>query len=381
MAAYYNEIDPYCAEWLRNLMAAGQIASGEVDTRPIQDVMPGDLKGFSQCHFFAGLGGWSIALKLAGVPDDAPIWTGSPPCQPFSTAGKQKGKNDERHLWPEFYRLIRAGKPETVYGEQVAAAITHEWWDDVADDLEREGYTTGAAVLPACSVGAPHKRDRLWFVAHTQGYNDRGVTRRLPESYEQQAQQGQGGARNAQSSSASIMGNAKYNGLPAAAQYGGDGQAIQHHAQGQDGTSEPEGTSASSDVAHAELRRRKCESLIRCGKLQLPLDAACETQQSTGACSAINAPSGDVADTNNQALERRDCGISQERPRKFPAWQGGAWIDCPDGKHRLIEPSICLLAHGIPARASKLRAYGNAIVPQVAAQFIKANLEAIGDCQ
>jgi len=340
MAAYYNEIDPYCAEWLRNLMASGQIPDGLVDTRPIQQVSPYDIIGFKQCHFFAGIGGWAIACRLAGIPDDAILWTGSPPCQPFSTAGKQKGKKDERHLWPEWQRLIAASKPPIIFGEQVDAAVTFGWWDDAANDLEKAGYETGAVILPACSVGAPHRRNRLWFVGH-----------------------------------------AKHDGLPAAAQYGGDGQAIQHHAQGQDGTSEPEGTSASSDVAHAELRRRKCESLIRCGKLQLPLDAACETQQSTGACSAINAPSGDVADTNNQALERRDCGISQERPRKFPAWQGGAWIDCPDGKHRLIEPSICLLAHGIPARASKLRAYGNAIVPQVAAQFIKANLEAIGDCQ
>ena len=106
MTAYYNEHEPYAAQWLRNLIAAGHIAAGDVDARDIQDVTPDDLTGYTQCHFFAGVGGWSYALRLAGWPDDRPVWTGSCPCQPLSSAGQRKGAADERHLWPAFFRLI-----------------------------------------------------------------------------------------------------------------------------------------------------------------------------------------------------------------------------------------------------------------------------------
>ena len=151
---------------LRQLIADGLIAPGDVDERSIEDVHPTDLIGYDQCHFFAGIGGWSVALRLALWPDNRPVWTGSCPCQPFSAAGKQKGKADERHLWPVWFRLIRESRPSIVYGEQVSSAIRHGWWDDVADDMEGIGYATRAEVRPACSVGAPHKRDRLWFMAN-----------------------------------------------------------------------------------------------------------------------------------------------------------------------------------------------------------------------
>jgi DNA (cytosine-5)-methyltransferase 1 len=165
--AYYNEIDPYAAQWLRNLIAAEHIAPGDVDERSIIDVKASDLKGYSQCHFFAGIGGWSVALRLAGWPDAKPVWTGSCPCQPFSVAGNRKGKEDARHLWPVWFELITERKPATIFGEQVAAAIAKGWLDSVYNDLEKESYAIASAILPACSVGAPHKRDRLWFVANT----------------------------------------------------------------------------------------------------------------------------------------------------------------------------------------------------------------------
>lgn len=121
-ATYYNEIEPYPAQWLRNLMAAGLIPQGEVDERSIRDVRPDDLKGFTSCHFFAGLGGWPYALRLAGWPDDRPVWTGSCPCQPFSVAGRRKGFGDDRDLWPVWRGLIAERRPSVVFGEQVASA-------------------------------------------------------------------------------------------------------------------------------------------------------------------------------------------------------------------------------------------------------------------
>jgi DNA (cytosine-5)-methyltransferase 1 len=175
VAAYYNEFDPFAAAWLRELIKAGQIAAGDVDERSITEVTADDVRGYAQCHLFAGIGGWSYALRLAGWPDDRPVWTGSCPCQPFSSAGTQAGGTDPRHLWPTWHRLIGECCPPIVFGEQVAAAIGHGWLDLVCDDLEREGYAVGAVGLPAASVGAPHIRQRLWFVADATG------ERRQPE--------------------------------------------------------------------------------------------------------------------------------------------------------------------------------------------------------
>jgi DNA (cytosine-5)-methyltransferase 1 len=169
MTAYYNEIDPYAAQWLRNLIDAGHIAPGVVDERSIHDVKPSELKGYTQCHFFAGLGGWSYALRRAGWADDRPVWTGSCPCQPFSSAGLAGGFADERHLWPFFHFLIEECGPGVVFGEQVASKDGLAWLDLVQTDLEGAGYAFGAVDLCAAGVGAPHIRQRSWFVAERLG--------------------------------------------------------------------------------------------------------------------------------------------------------------------------------------------------------------------
>ncbi len=170
MSAYYNEIDPYAAQWLRNLIAAGHIAPGDVDERSIVDVQPDDLRGYTQCHFFAGIGGWSYALRLAGWGDNRPVWTGSCPCQPYSvgSADRAQGQDDARHLWPAFYRLISQRAPRVVFGEQVPSAVRWGWWDEVAVDLEAVGYACGAVVLAAGAYGAAHERRRLYWVADAQ---------------------------------------------------------------------------------------------------------------------------------------------------------------------------------------------------------------------
>lgn len=197
--AYYNELDPHAAEWLRNLIDMKLIAPGEVDDRDIRDVHPDDLRGFAQCHFFAGIGVWSYALRRAGWPDSRPVWTGSCPCQGFSAAGQQRGFDDERHLWPDWYRLIKARKPPVIFGEQVQSAlivgkarnkasefgpyglydpdrdaqIPTAWFDLVCADLEEAIYAVGVRDTPAAGSGAPHIRQRLFFVAqrleHTEG--------------------------------------------------------------------------------------------------------------------------------------------------------------------------------------------------------------------
>lgn len=165
MAAFYNEIDPYAAQWLRNLIAAGHIAPGVVDERSIQDIRPDELTEYTQCHFFAGVGVWSLALRRAGWPDDRPVWTGSCPCQPFSAAGAGAGFADERHLEPDFAWLIDQCRPAVVFGEQVASKAADPWLDLVQVDLEAMGYAFGAIAFPSAGVGAPHIRDRTYWVA------------------------------------------------------------------------------------------------------------------------------------------------------------------------------------------------------------------------
>lgn len=288
---YYNEFDPFAAQWLRELIKKGLIADGYVDERSIVDVRPDELREFTQCHFFAGIGGWSYALRLAGWQDDRPVWTGSCPCQPFSTAGNQKGKSDERHLWPVWFNLIRECRPPTVFGEQVASAVAHGWLDDVYQGLEAEGYACGAAVLPACSVGAPHKRDRLWFVADAENVNSDERSR----------------------------GN--------------------NHQQGRAEKGEIGTGGSLRNVANAIGIRQQ-------GQRQLGQSGS-SAQGSVGEASEL----GD------------DCSRH---------WKDGQWINCPDGKQRLVEPCIPLLARGVRNRVGKLRGYGNAIVPQTAAKFIEA---------
>lgn len=163
--AYYNEIDTFAATWLRALIKAGHIAPGEVDTRSIEDVLPSDLAGFGQCHFFAGIGVWSYALRRAGWPDERHVWTGSCPCQPFSAAGKVGGFADERHLWPAWFHLINQCRPVVVFGEQVASTHGLAWFDLVSADLESAGYACGAIDTCAAGFGAPHIRQRLYWVA------------------------------------------------------------------------------------------------------------------------------------------------------------------------------------------------------------------------
>jgi DNA (cytosine-5)-methyltransferase 1 len=124
-----------------------------------------------QCHWFAGIGGWSLALRLAGWGDDVPVWTGSCPCQPWSVANLWqdggRGAADARHLWPVWWPLIASERPPVVFGEQVASAIRRGWLDEAFGDLEGADYACGAAVVPARAVGAEHERKRLYWVADT----------------------------------------------------------------------------------------------------------------------------------------------------------------------------------------------------------------------
>ena len=223
MTAYYNEFDPYSAQWLRNLIDAGLIAPGHVDDRSIVDVTASDLAGYTQCHFFAGIGVWSHALHLNRWPDNLEVWTGSCPCQPFSNAGKMKGFEDERHLWPIWKKLIKKRKPSIVFGEQVASKDAAPWLDLVSVDMETMGLAFGACAFPSAGIGAPHIRDRTYFVAHANNprlerwvrmqeraaklaARSRGVAHTLANANSQRTKHAQQISRNSGSKAGSVSG-------------------------------------------------------------------------------------------------------------------------------------------------------------------------------
>ncbi len=350
MTAYYNEIEPYAAQWLRNLIGKGLIAHGEVDTRSIVDVQPDDLRGFSQCHFFAGIGGWAYAARLAGWPDERPLWTGSAPCQPFSVAGKGKAQEDERHLWPVFFELISACRPPVLMGEQVAAAVGKDWLDGVCADLEGVGYACGATVVPACAVDAPHRRDRLWFVADCERIGLRGERSGALDG----AQAGvQGAARQRER----VWPDLGADGL-----LGGGGDVANAVRGGSGAQRRNDG-----EVRGVQEAQRWAEHspLVsgRGGDANSPLADA------DGARSAAWLPAQDGGCEGLASISHDGSN------RRAGAWGECDWIAGADGKARRVKPGVRLLAHGVPARVGRLRAYGNAIVPQVAAEVIAAFME------
>jgi DNA (cytosine-5)-methyltransferase 1 len=270
VSIYYNDFDKNACQWIKNLISAGHLPPGDVDDRSILDVRPDDLRGYTQVHFFAGLGGWPYALKLAGWDEARPVWTGSCPCQPFSNAGRKAGFDDERHLWPAFRGLIDECSPPVVFGEQVASRLGREWLSGVRVDLEAMGYACGAADISSAVVGAPHSRQRLWWVAHACG-NRRARLEKQVDS--------------------------------------GHGEAV--HAR----------------------------------------------------------PPADARD-----------GVEVQRQARDP-WGDYDFVAGLDGRLRRIEPGTFPVADGVPGRVGKLRAYGNAIVPQVAQAWIEAYMSSAAEME
>lgn len=361
MTAYYNENDPYAAQWLRNLIEAGHIAPGDVDDRSIKDVQPDDIRGYSQCHFFAGIGVWSLALRWAGWDDARPVWTGSCPCQPFSTAGKRKGKADERHLWPEWFRLIRACRPDTIFGEQVASGDGLGWLDTVQDDLEGEDYASGAVDLCAAGLGAPHIRQRLYFVAYAER-----------RSAERRGYDLAGASRDSESEGTERQ-RVRADAWPSGAVGDLADTKCDSAGAGRSTIESAEGVGAETAGAPIESGRRRVLSLLgNPGTARLVL--------------------GPLATDGSRPVRIEGPPAAEASP-----WNNVIWLPCSDGKARPTKPGIFPLAHGHSGRmvvrrarieagaevqethwyrrSGALRAIGNAIIPQVAAAFIRAAME------
>ncbi|HCM9659739.1 MULTISPECIES: DNA cytosine methyltransferase [Enterobacter cloacae complex] len=344
-AAYYNEIDPFAAQWLRNLIAGGHIAPGEVDERSIEDVTPDDLRGFTQVHLFAGIGVWSHSLRLAGWPDDKPVWTGSCPCQPFSAAGKGDGFADERHLWPHLFHLISERRPQHVFGEQVASGNANAWFDLVQADLEGMGYAFGLVPFAAAGIGAPHIRERAYWVAHAHSQIDDRRRDVRANGWDEHSD------------------GSHFKGM-----------AYSNHRISDEGETICSGRNAVLDgsianrLAHTDNEQHSI-SISRCGHEYV----SAGRQQDPAALAGL----------------RRDC-----RPLEVNGfWRDADWLLCRDGKWRPVEPGTFPLVDGAAARmgrvepgvarvassnrVGRLKGYGNAINAQAAAEFIRAYMEGL----
>ena len=271
--------------------------------------------------------------RYAGQID---VLTGGFPCQPYSSAGKRLGKEDDRHLWPEMLRAIREIQPRWVLGENVRGLTNWNGglvFDEVQADLENEGYEVTPYLLPACAVNAPHRRDRIWFVAHAKEDSRHNGTR-----------------------------NDGY--YPQSVSCKGFNESI-FVANANESPTGPPGTSASiegngcENDSKPELWGEQAEQHIRCDEL---LRNAANTN----------------SDKRQKGRVYQNGRISPKRyagPRG--SWGiGRAWKDFP------TKSPVCSRNDGLSSRLDgitfpkwrekSIGAYGNAIVPQVALQIFKA---------
>ena len=383
MTAFYNEPDPYAAAWLENLIAAGHIAPGIVDRRPIQEIEAWELEGFTQCHFFAGIGIWSHALRRAGWSDDRPIWTGSCPCQPFSAAGQRKGIHDERHLWPYWIKLIEQCHPAIVVGEQVASKDGLGWLDTVSADLEAEGYAFGASDLCAAGFQQAHIRQRLYFVGLAddagERWNWRGDT----------TGPGRGNGPKIGSSVERLADDddARLEGWSSVERSGSGNQCTTRSSSmvGRLGNSFI-GTSQrdAGEIFATQTRQHgeRCAVNGGFGERSSNAGGVSGLEYSNSAGQYERAPSRKqslcvVGDGTLQKSNHRDPGEIDER------WLALDWLLCrnPAGEPswRPVKPGTFPLAHGITNRMGKLRAFGNGLDAETATNFCEVVREIVDD--
>ena len=388
---FYNDHEIYVANWLSNLVEAGALPAGDVSSEDFCGLDHQALSDYTQVHLFAGIGGWPLALRLAGWPDDVPVWTASLPCQPFSQAGRQRGKADSRHLWPAVREAVEVCRPGVCFGEQVASPLGRDWMSTVRADLEDLGYEVGIGDLCAAGVGAPHIRQRLYWVAYSHDDAEGLVPR------------GGGAVRGGRADGAARTGPRGC--LPDGWLGHADEPGLEGRGERRRGPGEwpAWATGGWGRVVVAE------------GYLQGSPDGGESPGEAEGGRSEPSGhgrTGGGLGDPDDQvpALEGPHGRAGSEAREEVEAGLPSIiLVPCLDGKARPIEPGVLPVAHRLPAdvgwdgpgeaspfrvirdpetgrsigqspwRIGMIRAYGNAIVPQVAAIFITAFMEAISE--
>jgi DNA (cytosine-5)-methyltransferase 1 len=351
---------------------------------------------------FSGIGGFSLAASWAGIEtvafcekdgycqkvlkkhwplvpvvDDifklrgdefgpVDIVSGGFPCQPFSVAGKRKGKEDDRHLWTEMFRVIKTARPTWVLGENVAGIISMEL-DQVLSDLAGAGYATQAMVIPACGVDAPHRRDRVWIVAHSESNRAR---RRQCEICQTDGRQRDTLPREFIEPSSNVANSVAH----------GQDQGIiggEREPRDDEGKSCQRGNNprisreddGCKNVAYSQGKQGHRE-----GSVRLP-SITTQCRQDVGNTDMCGCKKPGLQFTNLSTKPSED--VSDPQKTKFKRnrntrSRGNGFANI----HRWpVEPNVGRVAHGIPKRVDRLKVLGNSIVPQVAFQIFKAMVD------
>jgi len=333
-------------------------------------------------------------LQADGIefPD---IVTGGFPCQPFSVAGKQKGTSDDRHLWPEMFRIIKAFKPRFVIGENVRGIVNIQdgvVFETVCTNLEDEGYEIQPFNIPAAGVGAPHRRERIWFiavredVANTIGeYEGREIsrsdeeTRRIQEEY----RQNNSAPRKSSRTSEIRNGDNGYEKRINVADTNDEGLRTRigrsdndHETESRIGRTDR--ARGSSDVERHDPTSTEVEGMdvadtesFRAGKIRYPNQEEGSEGSST---TQLDGSRGDVADTNSERLQRTEQFETHrgETETQFSTTQSFE----TKRNHWESEPDVGRVAHGISGRVHRLKGLGNSIVPQIVEEIGKALIKA-----
>ena len=244
----------------------------------------------------------------------ADVVVGGFPCQPFSVAGKGKATQDDRHLWPDMFRVIKETKPTWVIGENVRNIVSISdgmVLEQVYLDLESEGYEVQSFIIPASAVNAPHQRYRTWIVAYTKSNIS-------------------------------------------------DGREHREYQETRDRQRETRGKSGTTDVEDTRRALRSRAKFRKKNENEVGKGYANQSERSS------KTPESDVADTDNSRWQEQWWQSStQQKHQTFKC--SGQWE---------FEPNVGRVANGIPNRVDRLKGLGNAIVPQIAYQIGMAIKEA-----
>jgi DNA (cytosine-5)-methyltransferase 1 len=368
------------------------------------------MKKLKLLDLFSGIGGFSLGLERTGGFEtvafceydekaqkvlkkhwpDVPIYkdvrtldydgtvdiiTGGYPCQPFSVAGKRKGTEDDRHLWPSMFSLIKKHKPNWVIGENVAGHI-NMGLDSVLIDLESEGYTVRTFLIPAVAINAPHRRDRVWIVANADNSGNRASEPKDNTEWQTKNKGREGKSQHRVSGSCEIVADTESKRKHG--EYGGNSSKARKDECGDD---KPYSRSEHSPTIVANTRHGT-------GRDNQPRifgeNGGRELQEGVGSSSTVKvAGSGQaretMADTNSTSRARGGVSIGIQTPLELDSIS-----KCKRGEitensgHWGIEPSVGRVANGIPRRMDRLKQLGNAVVPQIPEIIGNAILEAEG---
>jgi DNA (cytosine-5)-methyltransferase 1 len=325
------------------------------------------------------------------------LLTGGFPCQPFSVAGKRRGAEDDRAIWPEMLRVIRESGPRWLIGENVAGIVTMEL-DNIISDLEVLGYTAWPLVIPACAVDAKHRRDRVWIVAHAERGGQSG-SREPVRSVHQKANRnrtndcGEAGQQNSGQLESSVL--RMVDGLPERLDSCGVDKEKERHTVMGYGTpkttrrKEELPAMRKADGAKTLPEQLGGSSVLSTEEVLRPALHGKTLHQGEGDSGRAAQASGEVSrdgvrrvqddEESGGASSGREPGEQRDGKPNDAVWfvshemaleERQAYCQWPEE-----DAGTPRINHGIPNRAHRLRGLGNAIVPQVAEEIIRAITE------